>query len=185
MKVKIEFYTKCFNCLYETPNSKTLVWDNGDNNPQVEDLELSDEDLGIMLNQLHGINRIVCENCQTNEKLAFAVVKVNDKVYNEFEDSNAVENNDFLIHNEILEFADSSIILFNMKDGSHKIAKIDGVMTNQMDGSKSYTAKVFFESDNLNEIFEFDFDRAISYEYISLRDIESVEFFANIEDVDS
>jgi len=184
MKVKIEFYRKCFNCLYETRNSKTLVWDNGDNNPQVEDLELSDEDLGIMLNQLHGFNRIVCENCQTNDKLAFAVVKVNDKVYNQFEVSNENENNDFLTHNEILELVDSSVILFHMKDGSHKIAKIDGVMTNQMDGSKSYTAKVFFESDDLNEIFEFDFDRGISYEYISLGDIESVEFFANIEDVD-
>ncbi len=184
MKVKIEFFRKCFNCLYETPSSKTLTWDNGDSNPQVDDLELSDEDLGIMLNQLHGFNRIVCENCQTNDKLAFAVVKVNDKVHNQFEDSNEVANNDFLTHSKILELADSSIILFHMTDGSHKIAKIDGVMTNQMDGSKSYTAKVYFESLDLNEIFEFDFDGGISYEYISLGDIHSVEFFANIEDVD-
>lgn len=71
-----------------------------------------------------------------------------------------------------------------MTDGSHKIAKIDGVMTNQMDGSKSYTAKVYFESLDLNEIFKVDFDGGIYYEYISLGDIHSVELFANIEDVD-
>lgn len=52
------------------------------------------------------------ENCQTNDKLAFAVVKVNDKVHNQFEDSNEVANNDFLTHSKILELADSSIILF-------------------------------------------------------------------------
>lgn len=184
MKVKIEFFRKCFDCLYETPNTKTLIWDNGDDNNQPDDIELSEEDLGIMLNQLHGFNNIVCENCGNSERLAFAVLKVNNKTYNNLAESNEDSSDEFEIHNEILRLANSSLILFYMKDGSYKIAEVDGVMTSHSDGGKSYTSKVYLESEEIEEIEDFDSENRISYQHIDLSEIKAVEHFSNLENLE-
>lgn len=184
MKVKIEFFRKCFDCLYETPNTKTLIWDNGDENNQPDDIELSDEDLGIMLNHLHGFNNIVCENCGNNQRLAFAVLKVNDKIYNNLTESNEDSSDEFEIHNEILRLANSSLILFYMKDGSYKIAEVDGVMTSHSDGGKSYTSKVYLECEEIDEIEDFDPENGISFQNIDLSEIKAVEHFSNLENLD-
>jgi len=186
MKVRIEFYRKCFYCLFETPDTKTLIWENGDDKNQSPDIELSDEDLGIMLNQLHGFNNIVCENCGTGDSLAFAVVKVNDKSYNDL--TNEKDNkpsNDFAIHNEILRMAKSSLILFKMRDGTFKIAAVDGVMTSHGNGEKSYATIVYFECDEIDEIENFDYDNGISFQYMQLSEIKEIEHFTNLDNIDN
>jgi hypothetical protein len=68
MKVKIEFFTKCLYCLYETPNSKIMTWENNVEVDSEEDIEFSEENIAIMLDQLHTYNSIACVNCGHSDK---------------------------------------------------------------------------------------------------------------------
>lgn len=198
MKVKIEFYRRCNYCLYETPSTQTLIWDNGDRSCLPIDFHLSEEDLAIMLEQMHRLNNIVCENCGKNDRLGFAVVKANDKIYNEytnsndgayddFADSDRVLLNEFEIHNKILKLTRTSYILFHLKDGSFMIAEVMGINTSYMDGSKSYFVYVYQKFEKLEEQLDLeDFypDDIISHENIDLSEIAFVEHYLYYEDVE-
>ncbi len=181
MKLKIEFFRKCFNCQYETPNTNTLIWDNGNNINQSLDFQLTGEKLGIMLGQLHEFNNIVCENCGTRDELAFAVIKVNDEPYEDIDDEDSIK--EFEIHNEILEIAPTSLILFHLKNGNYKIAEVFDEMTSLMSGEKSYMAKVYFECKEIDDIENFSLDNGMTIQEIDLTEIKEVERYISLDDI--
>ena len=186
MKVKIEFSTQCLHCLYETPDSKIMTWENNVEIDSDSNIDFSEEDIAIMLNQLHTYNGIVCENCGQGDKLGFAIEKVNDKPFGDPDIDNidhgfVVESgskNDFDIHNDILKFARSGFIIFILKSGKAKIGKLDGVYTDHSNGEKSYSTKVYYDIEDIdNDEFIFDVEDGYYFDKIYLKDIKEVEYF--------
>lgn len=184
MKVKIEFYTKCFGCLYENPEIQNLTWDNGSNEEISDNFIPNDEDLGIMLNQLHAFDNITCINCGNLDMLAFAIQKVNDKPYHSDEFDEDLTQRDsqteYQIHSQIQEFTPHGLIKFHMKNGKIKVGEVTGIMTRTSNGSKIYPTKIYQYLD-LEDDLSSEFGELIDYEHIELSEIGSVEFFMPFE----
>ncbi|SIT94661.1 hypothetical protein [Pontibacter indicus] len=189
MKVKIDFYRKCFNCLYEPPIMQSLTWDNGFDEESDKDYVPKDEDVETMLSQLHLFRNIRCENCDTSDKLAFSVQYVNEKPFGE---ENVAETPEELsypeleyeIHNFILENAKDGPLEFTLHNGETKVGEVDGITTSMTAGSKSYAVKVYKDVDpDEDEFLQENYGEAISYEYINLSDILYIDLWTTYQEM--